>query len=82
MFGSYIIHILYKECAKIKKKFRRQKVNLSVSLCHVPCTRDNGVLDLLFFKKLDFFGDFAVDVTPDVRQLLQLSATYIRLSKQ
>ena len=27
LFGSCIIHILYTECAKIKKKFRRQKVN-------------------------------------------------------
>ena len=27
LFGSYIIHILYTGCAKIKKKFRRQKVN-------------------------------------------------------
>ena len=27
VFGSCIIHILYTECAKIKKKFRRQKVN-------------------------------------------------------
>ena len=26
VFGSCIIHILYTECAKIKKKFRRQKV--------------------------------------------------------
>jgi len=30
VFGSYIIHILYTGCAKIKKKkFRRQKVNVS-----------------------------------------------------
>jgi len=28
LFGSYIIQILYTGCAKIKKKFRRQKVNL------------------------------------------------------
>ena len=27
LFGSCIIHILYTGCAKIKKKFRRQKVN-------------------------------------------------------
>ena len=27
MFGSCIIHSLYTECAKIKKKIRRQKVN-------------------------------------------------------
>ena len=27
VFGSCIIHILYTGCAKIKKKFRRQKVN-------------------------------------------------------
>ena len=26
VFGSCIIHILYTVCAKIKKKFRRQKV--------------------------------------------------------
>ena len=25
-FGSCVIHILYTECAKIKKKFRRQRV--------------------------------------------------------
>ena len=31
MFGSYIIHILYTGCAKIKKKFRRQRVNMKVS---------------------------------------------------
>jgi len=30
IFGSWIIHILYTECAKIKKKkFRRQKVKIS-----------------------------------------------------
>ena len=28
LFGSCIIHILYTGCAKIKKKFRRQRVNL------------------------------------------------------
>ena len=28
VFGSCIIHILYTVCAKIKKKFRRQKVRL------------------------------------------------------
>ena len=29
VFGSYVIHILYTGCAKIKKKkFRRQKVNI------------------------------------------------------
>jgi len=27
LFGSCIIHILYTVCAKIKKKFRRQKIN-------------------------------------------------------
>ena len=27
LFGSCIIHILYTGCAKIKKKFRRQRVN-------------------------------------------------------
>jgi len=27
VFGSCLIHILYTECAKLKKKFRRQKVN-------------------------------------------------------
>ena len=27
LFGSCIIHILYTECVKLKKKFRRQKVN-------------------------------------------------------
>ena len=27
VFGSCIIHILYTGCAKVKKKFRRQKVN-------------------------------------------------------
>ena len=27
-FGSCIIHILYTECAEIKKKFRRQRVNI------------------------------------------------------
>ena len=27
VFGSCVIHILYTVCAKIKKKFRRQKVN-------------------------------------------------------
>jgi len=27
VFGSCFIHILYTVCAKIKKKFRRQKVN-------------------------------------------------------
>jgi len=31
-FGSCIIHILYTECAKIKKKkFRRQRVNTNVT---------------------------------------------------
>ena len=28
LFGYCIIHILYTECAEIKKKFRRQRVNL------------------------------------------------------
>ena len=28
VFGSCIIHTLYTECAKIKKKFRRQKVEM------------------------------------------------------
>jgi len=28
MFGSCIIHILYTGCAKIKKKFRRQKIDI------------------------------------------------------
>jgi len=28
VFGSCIVHILYTVCAKIKKKFRRQKFNL------------------------------------------------------
>ena len=28
-FGSCVIHILYTECAKIKKKIRRQRVNCS-----------------------------------------------------
>ena len=30
VFGSCIIHILYTGCAKIKKKFRRQKVNIRI----------------------------------------------------
>ena len=29
VFGSYIIHILYAGCAQIKKKNRRQKVNVT-----------------------------------------------------
>ena len=32
LFGSCIIHILYTVCAKIKKKFRRQRVNMYQSL--------------------------------------------------
>ena len=31
-FGSCVIHILYTECAKIKKKFRRQRVKETVGL--------------------------------------------------
>ena len=27
LFGSCILHILYTECAKFKKKFRRQRVS-------------------------------------------------------
>ena len=34
LFGSCIIHILYTECANIKKKFRRQKVNMVHFLCN------------------------------------------------
>ena len=30
VFGSCIIHILYTGCAKIKKKIRRQKVNVAI----------------------------------------------------
>ena len=30
LFGSCIIHILYTECAKIKKKIRRQRVNIQI----------------------------------------------------
>jgi len=32
VFFPCIIHILYTGCVKIKKKFRRQKVNIAVSL--------------------------------------------------
>ena len=35
LFGSCIIHSLYTGCAKIKKKFRRQRVNLCRFL-HMP----------------------------------------------
>ena len=31
VFGSCIIHILYTGCAKIRKKFRRQKVNKGIN---------------------------------------------------
>ena len=31
LFGSCIIHILYKGCAEIKKKFRRRRVKWSAS---------------------------------------------------
>ena len=34
IFRSCIIHILYTGCFKIKKKFRRQKVNYSYSIHH------------------------------------------------
>jgi len=40
VFGSCIIHVLYTGCAKIKKKFRPQKVNIRI------CKR-TGVLDWL-----------------------------------
>jgi len=32
LFGSCIIHILYTGCAKIKKKIRRQRVNIVLNL--------------------------------------------------
>ena len=42
MFGSCIIHILYTECAKIKKKkFRRQKVK------EIPRSCNLGVVTIL-----------------------------------
>ena len=60
VFDSCIIHILYTGCAKIKKKFRRQKVNIrSLDMQHYSAHAgiDRLVRDMLHKRTLQYKRD-------------------------
>ena len=73
LFGSCIIHILYTECARIKNKFRRQRVKIQFHILLSSTSRSTKLFLPSVFKSQTLYAVLSSDTrsnTPLIRSVL------------